>query len=258
MRIGAIAAAAKIAVIVLLAHGGAARAAEITVLSTPTLKSAMEKLGPQFERTSGHKLTLKYGTSAVLKRQVDAGEPFDLAILVPASLDALIKEGKIAADTRTDISRSAVGVAIRAGASKPDTGSVEGFKRTLLAAKSISYSGEGASGKYFTGLLDRLGIAADVKPKLRPLPGGAVVEPVAKGEVDIAVITIANIVGVAGVEVAGLLPPDLQNYTIYTAGVAAGAKNAEAAKALITLLMSPETTPSIEAAGMERVPPQRK
>jgi len=258
MRIGAIAAAAKVGIVVLLAHGGAARAAEITVLSTPTLKSTMEKLGLQFERTSGHKLTLKFGTSAVLKRQIDAGEAFDLAILVPASTDALIKEGKIAAETRTDISRSAVGVAIRAGAPKPDTGSAEALKRTLLEAKSISYSGEGVSGKYFTGLLDRLGIAADVKPKLRPLPGGAVVEPVAKGEVDIAVITIANIIGVPGVEVAGLLPPDLQSYTVYTAGVAAGAKNADAAKALIALLMAPETTPSIIAAGMERVPPQPK
>jgi len=251
-------AAAKIAVMALLAHGAAASAAEVTVLSTPTLKSALEKLGAQFERSSGHKLKLEYGTSAVLKRQIDAGQAFDLAILVPASLDALIKEGKIAAGTRTDISRSAVGVAIRAGAAKRDVGTIDGFKRTLLEAKSISYSGEGVSGKYFTGLIDRLGIAADVKPKLRPLPGGAVVEPVAKGEVDIAVITIANIVGVPGAEVAGLLPPELQSYTLYTAGVAAGAKNADAAKALIALLMAPETTASIVAAGMERVPPQPK
>jgi molybdate transport system substrate-binding protein len=257
MRLGSIAAAAAIALTALLAPADHARAAEIKILATASLKPALDKLGPEFERASGHKLTSEFGTSAPLKRQIDAGKPFDLAILVPASLDALIKEGKIAADTRTDISRSAIGVAIRKGVPKPDTGSAEGLKRTLLEAKSISYSGEGASGKYFTELLDRLGIAAEVKPKLRPLPSGGAVEPVAKGEIDIAVITLANIVEVPGVEVAGLLPRDMQHYTVYTAGVAAGSKNAEAARAFVALLMAPETTPSIEAAGMERVTPSR-
>jgi molybdate transport system substrate-binding protein len=257
MRFGSIAAAAGMALAALLAPAGQVAAAEIKVLATSSLKQALDKLGPEFERKSGHTIVSEYGTSAPLKRQIDAGKPFDLAILVPASLDALIKDGKIAADTRVDIARSAVGVAIRKGAPKPDTGSAETLKRTLLQANSISYSGQGASGKYFTGLLDRLGIAAEVKPKLRPLPSGDVVGPVAKGEIEIAVITLANIVGVAGVELAGLLPRDMQHYTIYTAGVAAGAKNAEAAKALIALLMAPETTPSIEAAGMERVVPSR-
>ena len=239
----------------LLAQGTVAGAAEIAVLGTPSLKPTLDKLGPQFERATGHKLAIKYATSAVLKRQIDAGEPFDAALLVPASIDDLIKQGKIAADTRTDIARSAIGVAVRAGAPKPDVGSAEGFKRTLLGAKSVSFSGEGASGKYFIALLDQLGIGADMKPRLRPLPGAAVVEPVAKGEVDIAVITIANIVGVAGVELAGQLPPELQHYTVYTAGVAMGAKEAEAAKALIRLLMAPETTPLIKAKGMERITP---
>jgi molybdate transport system substrate-binding protein len=255
MRFGSIAAAAAIALTALLAQ--AATAAEIKILATASLKSTLDKLGPEFERRSGHKLAVEYGTSAPLKRQIDSGQPFDLAILVPASLDALIKDGKIAADTRTDISRSAVGMAIRNGTPKPDIGTAEGLKRSLLEAKSISYSGEGASGKYFTALLDRLGIAAEVTPKLRPLPSGGAVEPVAKGEIDIAVITLVNIVGIPGVELAGLLPRDLQHYTVYTAGVAAGSNNAEAAKGLIALLMAPENTPSIEAAGMERTPPSR-
>ena len=257
MRIGSIAAAASIGLLALLTQAGPAAGAEIKILATASLKATLEKLGPQFERGSGHKLRFEFGTSAPLKRQIDAGEPFDLAILVPASLDALIKEGKIAADTRTDIARSAIGVAIRKGAPKRDTDSAEALKRVLLEAKSISYSGEGASGRYFTGLLDRLGIAAEVKPKLRPLPSGGAVEPVAKGEIDIAVITLANIVGIPGVEIAGLLPRDLQHYTVYTAGVAAESKNADAAKALIALLMAPETTPSLEAAGMERVAPAK-
>jgi molybdate transport system substrate-binding protein len=255
MGMGSIAAAATVGAAVLMGQASAAKAAEITVFATASLRQALEKLGPQFERASGHKLTYKLGTSAPLKRQIDAGEAFDLAILVPASLDALIKEGKVVAQTRTDIARSAIGVAVKAGAPKPDTSTGETLKRTLLAAKSISYSGEGASGKYFTGLLDRLGIAAEVTPKLRPLPSGEAVAPVAKGEVEMAVITLANIVGVPGVEIAGLLPRDMQHYTVYTAGVAASSSNADAARALVALLMAPETTAAIEAAGMERVGP---
>lgn len=255
MGIGSIAAAATVGAAVLMGQANAAQAAEIAVFATASLRQALEKLGPQFERASGHKLTLKLDTSAPLKRRIDAGEPFDLAILVPASLDALIKDGKVLADTRTDIARSAVGVAVKAGAPKPETSTGEALKRTLLAAKSISYSGEGASGKYFTGLLDKFGIAVEVTPRLRPLPSGEAVAPVAKGEVEMAVITLANIVGVPGVEIAGLLPRDMQHYTVYTAGVAAASKNADAAKALIALLMAAETTPAIEAAGMERVVP---
>jgi len=255
MGIGALAAAATVGAAMLMGQANAARAAEIAVLATTSLRQALEKLGPQFERASGHKLNYQLGTSAPLKRQIDDGAPFDLAILVPASLDALIKEGKVQPETRVDVARSAIGVAVKAGAPKPETDSAEALTRTLLAAKSISYSGEGASGKYFTGLLERLGIAAEVTPKLRPLPSGEAVAPVAKGEVEMAVITLANILGVPGVEIAGLLPRDMQHYTVYTAGVATTSRNAEAAKALIALLMAPDTTPAIEAAGMERVGP---
>ncbi|HXE88880.1 MAG TPA: substrate-binding domain-containing protein [Hyphomicrobiaceae bacterium] len=255
MGIGALAAAATVGAAVLMGQANAAKAAEIAVFATTSLRQALEKLGPQFERASGHKLNYQLGTSAPLKRQIDAGGPFDLAILVPASLDALIKEGKVQPETRVDVARSAIGVAVKAGSPKPETDTAEALRRTLLAAKSISYSGEGASGKYFTGLLERLGIAAEVTPKLRPLPSGEAVAPVAKGEVEMAVITLANILGVPGVEIAGLLPRDMQHYTVYTAGVATTSRHAEAAKALIALLMAPDTTPAIEAAGMERVGP---
>jgi molybdate transport system substrate-binding protein len=250
---GSLATIAKVAAAALLASGVSVEAAEIAVLSTPTLRTTLEQIVPQFESSTGHKIDVKYATSAVHRRAIEAGAAFDLAILVPASLDALIQQGKIAATTRTDISRSAVGVGIRKGTPKPDTSSVEAFKRTLLEAKSISYSGEGASGVYFTGLLDRLGIAAEVKPKLKPLPSEGAVDPVAKGEIDIAVITIANILAVPGAEVAGLLPPELQNYTVYTAGVGTAAKEGDAASALIKLLMTPEATALIKAAGMERM-----
>jgi molybdate transport system substrate-binding protein len=227
--------------------------AEIAVVSTTSLKKTLEKITPGFEQASGHKLKVTYGTSAPLKRQIDTGAAFDLALLVPATLDALIKDGKIVADTRIDFARSAIGVAVKAGAAKPDVSSAEGFKRALLGAKSISFSGEGASGEHFSGLIDRMGIMAEVKPKLVPLPSGGVVAPVAGGEVEMAVITLANIVGVPGVEIAGLLPRDMQHYTVYTAGVATAAENADGARALLALIMSPQTTPVIESEGMERV-----
>jgi molybdate transport system substrate-binding protein len=227
--------------------------AEIAVVSTTSLKATLDKLGPGFERASGQRLRVTYGTSAPLRRQIEAGLVFDLAILVPATVDALIEDGKVAADTRVDIARSAVGVAVRAGAAKPEVGSAEGFRRALLEAKSISYSGEGASGRHFTDLIDRMGIAAEVTPKLVPLPSGEAVAPVARGEVEMAVITLANIVGVSGVEIAGRLPRDMQHYTVYTAGVAAAARNADGARALIALIMAPQATPVIEAEGMERV-----
>ena len=255
MRTAWLAAAAALGAMMTLAQGAAPRAAEIAVVGTPSLKPLLDDLTPQFERASGHKLAVKYATSAVLKRAIDAGETFDAALLVPASVDDLIKQGKIDAATRIDVARSAIGVAVRTGTPRPDVGSAEAFKRAMLAVNSVSFSGEGASGKYLTGLFEKLGIAAEMKPKLRPLPGAAVVGPVAKGEIDVAVITIANIVGVAGVELAGQLPPDLQHYTVYTAGVATGAKEADGARALIRLLMAPETTPLIKARGMERVGP---
>jgi molybdate transport system substrate-binding protein len=252
VRTGAIAAVMGMGIGMLVQTGGA-MSAEIAIVSTTSLKATLDKLGPGFERASGHTLKVTYGTSAPLRRQIDAGAAFDLAILVPATLDALVKDGKIVAETRTDIARSAIGVAIKAGAAKPDVESAEGLKRTLQAAKSISYSGEGASGKHFTSLLDRMGIAAQIKPRLVPLPSGEAVAPVARGEVEMAVITLANIVGVSGVEIAGVLPRDMQHYTVYTAGVATAAKNANGARALLALIMAPETTPVIEAEGMERV-----
>ena len=173
----------------LLAQGHAAQSAEVKVLSVLPLKTFLDELGPQFERATGHKLTIKYDVSAALKRQIDAGETFDVACILPAIIDDLLKQGKVAAGTRTDISRAAVGVAVKKGAPKPDIGSAEAFKRTLLNAKSIAYSGEGGSGIYFKGVLERLGIAAEMNPKLKPLASSAVVPSVAKGEVELAVIS---------------------------------------------------------------------
>jgi molybdate transport system substrate-binding protein len=229
-----------------------ARSDEIKVLSTPTLKTTLDELGPKFERATGHKLVMKFDAVAALKRQIEAGETFDVTILLPAAIDDLIKQGKVIG--RTDISRSGVGVAVRAGAAKPDVGSVDALKRALLSANSISYSPDSASSTFFLSLVDRLGIGSDVRPKLKAAPGGRVMEPVASGDADLTVITIPNIVGVPGVAVAGLLPTELQSYTVFSVGVGVAAKEIDGAKELIRYLVAPEATPVFEAKGMERVP----
>jgi molybdate transport system substrate-binding protein len=229
-----------------------ASTAEIRLFSTPTLKTALDDLGPKFERATGHKLMTKFDAVAVLKREIEAGETFDVTILLPAAIDDLIKQGKV--NGRTDISRSGVGVAVRAGAPKPDVGSVDALKRALLAANSISYSPDSASSTFFLSLVDRLGSGGQVKAKLKAAPGGRVMEPVASGDADLTVITIPNIVGVPGVALAGLLPAELQSYTVFSGGVGAAAKEVDGAKALIRYLVAPEATPVFEAKGMERVP----
>jgi molybdate transport system substrate-binding protein len=253
MKINSLFAALAVGLMLLQPHG--ASAAEIRVLSVQPLKPLLEELGPPFERTTGHKLVIQYIVSAALKRQIDAGETFDVALILPAIIDDLLKQGKVAPGTRMDISRAAVGVAVRKGTPKPDISSTEAFKRTLLNAQSIAYSGEGASGIYFKRVLDRLGIAAEMTPKLKPLDSSAVVPSVANGEVELAVISPPAILAEPGAELVGLLPKDLQNYVVYTAGVSATAKEADAAKALLKHLTTPAAMSVMKAKGLEPVEP---
>jgi molybdate transport system substrate-binding protein len=229
--------------------------AEIRVLSVQPLKPLLDALGPEFERATGHKLIVKFDVSAALKRQIDAGEPFDVALILPAMVDDLLKQGKVAASTRTDIARAAIGVAVRKGAPKPDIGTVEAFKRALLEAKSIAYSAEGASGTFFKSVLERLGIAAEINAKLKPLASSAVVPSVASGEAELAVISPPAILAEPGVELVGILPKELQNYVVYTAGVSATAKDSDAAMALLKYLTTPAAMSAMKAKGLEPVAP---
>ncbi|MCP4621226.1 MAG: ABC transporter substrate-binding protein [Bradyrhizobium sp.] len=254
MRFFPLAGLATIAVLVLLKSGVAAEAAEITIRSTPTLKTTLEELVPAFERATGHKLVTAFASAATLKQRIQEGERVDVAILLPPLIDELINQGKLIAGTRVDVSRSAVGVAIRAGATKPDVSSVAAVKQTLTDANAISYAKDSASSQYLIGLIDRLGIAAEVKPKLKAVPGGEVVEAVADGAAEVTVITIPNIIGVRGVELAGQLPAELQNYTVFSAGIGADARDRAAANAFIEFLMSPTATQVLAAKGMERIP----
>src|SRR5712692_420766 len=251
MKTRSLFATSNIGFMILLAVGIAAEAAEIKVLSGNGARAAVSELGAQFERASGHKVTIRFEVNPEVKRKIEAGESFDVAILNPPVLDDLIKQGKIAGDTRAVIGRSGIGVAVREGAPEPDISSVAAFKRTLLNAKSVAYPGEGASGKYFVGLVDRLGIAAEMKPKMRPMPAEYNVEVVARGEVELVVVVASRISGVPGVQLVGRIPQELQTWIGFTAGVASAAKEPEAARAMLRFFTAPAAAPVLKAMGVE-------
>jgi molybdate transport system substrate-binding protein len=234
------------------AQNTGAKAADIKVLSVPALKTSLDVLGPQFEHAAKHKLLMSYAGSSDLIRQFDAGETFDAALVWPAMIDRLIKENRLAPESRTEIARVAIAVAVKKGAPKPDISTAEKFKRALLAAKSVSHSTEGSSGVYFKSLLQLLGIAAEMQPKLRPVPGGPlVVGPVARGEVELAVITTPYIVLEAGAELVGPLPDELQQYVVYTGGVASSSQHSDGAKALMNYLTSTSARSVLKSQGLD-------
>ena len=244
--------AAGIAVLIGLTQASIACAAEIKILSSTGVRGVLVDIGPQFENATGHTLVTEYDVFAVLRRKIDAGDTFDIAILSPALIDDLIKQGKVAADTRAIVGRTGMGAAVRKGASKPDIGSVEAFKRTLLNAKSVGYPKEGASGVHFLSVLDRLGITEDMKPKLKPFEGGGPpAQAFAAGEPELVVGGTTLFPVMPGAEFVGSFPPELQTYVVFTAAVSATAKEPEAAKALIRFLTAPAAVPVIKAKGME-------
>ena len=251
MRISSLPGAAITGVMILFAPGLAAEAAEVKVIAAIPMTAVVKELGAQFERDTGHKLVTKFVPGPVVKREIDAGETFDVAVSITPVIDALIKEGKIVAGTRADVAYALVGVGVRAGAPKPDIGSVEAFKLSLLNAKSVAHSAEGASGTYFKGLLERLGIAEEMKPKLKPRSGEAQAKAVPSGEADMIVATISLILAYDGVQLVGPVPSEVQFYNRFAAGVGTNAREPEAAKALLKLITSPAAVPVIKAKGME-------
>jgi molybdate transport system substrate-binding protein len=224
-----------------------ADAAEIKIFTSRAIATVLEKIGPEFERTSGHKLNVVTGFSPIFVKQINAGEPFDIVVSPPSTLDGLIKGGHVIADTRTNLVRSGFGVAVRSGAPKPDLGSVEAFKRALLGAKSIGYIQTAGVPQ----LIERLGMTDTLKPKTT-IPGtDTVAEMVAKGELELGVIVITQILTTPGIELAGPLPQEIQYYITFAAGVSAKSKDPEAARALIRFLTGPAAEPVIREQGME-------
>jgi molybdate transport system substrate-binding protein len=238
--------------LVALLAAGAASAAEIKVITSVGVKAILEELVPAFERTSGHKLNITYGVAVPLKRQIDSGETFDVVILVPGMIDDLVKQGKVAAGSNANVAKSGIGVAIKQGAPKPDISSADAFKKTLLAARSIAYVKEGQSGAAMARIIERLGIAAEMAPKtsLEPRPEGAV-ESVVEGRADLGFNLISEILPVAGAELAGPLPAELQSYVVFTSGIGATSKDQATAKAFIDFLKGPAAVPVLKAKGME-------
>jgi molybdate transport system substrate-binding protein len=223
--------------------------AAIKILSGGAMKSLMVDVVPLFERASGAKVDIRFALTSVLQKEIEKGSAFDIALLPRPELDALARAGKIAAGTQTNVTRSAVGLAVRAGAPKPDIGTVEAFKRTLLKAKSIAYS-DGPSGAYIAELLAHLGIADEIKPKTK-LTSRLVAEIVAEGEAEVGMQQIVAILPVKGADLVGPLPSELQNIIVYAAGLAANASQSAAAPTFIDFMAMPEVLRLIQAKGME-------
>jgi molybdate transport system substrate-binding protein len=231
-----------------------ATAAEIKVLTTGAFKQVVVALVPEFEKATGHKVVVDNGTVGQLQKRVDGGEAFDVLVLSPKGIENYIKSGKIVAGSNASLAKVGVGVMVKEGAPKPDISTVEAFKQALLKAKSVGYidpASGGSSGIYVAGLLDKLGIAEQIKPKAKLQKGGHVSDLVKTGEAEIGIHQNSEIVGQAGVTLVGPLPRDIQNYTTYAVGLGSSAKQAEAAKAFIKVLTGPSAAAVLKAAGME-------
>jgi molybdate transport system substrate-binding protein len=229
-----------------------AQSPELHVMISDGLKTVVEELTPQIEHATGRKLAAQFNSSKNLRDKIQAGEPFDAAILTSDVLDDLIKQGKIVGTTRADISRTGMGVGVRAGAPKPDIGTPEALKHTLLNAKSISFNPTGASAAPTFNIFSRLGITDAVKPKLvLDAEAGRPQMNVAAGKVELVISLIPEIKFFPGVDLAGPMPADLQSYINFAGAVAANAHDAEGAKALLKFITSPAVVPTLKAKGME-------
>jgi molybdate transport system substrate-binding protein len=242
------------AVVLMAGASRDAACAEIKVLTAGAFKQVLLALLPEFEKQSGHKVIVDNDTVGALVRRIESGESFDLAVLTPGAVDSLSKEGKLAPGSSRNLARVGVGVVIKEGAPRPDIGSVDAFKKALLAAKSIAYidpAAGGSSGIYVASLLEKLGIADEMKNKSKLIPGGAVAAHIANGEAELGIHQISEILPVKGVAFVGPLPADIQNYTIYTAAVGAGARDADAAKELVKALTSLGAAGVLRSKGMD-------
>jgi len=232
-----------------------ASAADINVYSTIGMRGALEQLVPVFQKQSGQTLALTWGTAAMLTKRIEAGEPADVAILTRNNIYTLTKEDKIALGTDATLAKSSIAVAVKTGAAKPDISTDDALKQALLKAKSIAYSNPasgGASGVYFAKLLDRLGIADQMKAKTKfPPAGGNSAGLIVDGQADLAVQQKPELMNIPGVDIAGLLPADLNKVTAFAAGVTASSKNADAAKALVKFLQSPDAVKVLKAGGFD-------
>lgn len=224
---------------------------EIKVLSSLAHREAYLELVPQFEHADGHKVATTWAGTVDIMKRVTAGEIFDLVIVSSTAVDDLIKLGKVAG-TRIDLAKTGIGVAVRAGAQKPDISSADALKRALLAARTVGYS-TGPSGAYLVKLFERMGIGDAVKAKTRQVPSGGTVGPIiASGEAEIGFQQISELVHVDGVDFVGPLPPDVQHVTTFSCAVQAAATHPDVARDLVNFLTAKAADPVFRKHGLDR------
>lgn len=243
-----------IAVVLLVASASAGPSAqadtEVRVWTARAIATVLAEIGPQFEHATGSKLIVTSDLSSGFARRLAAGEPVDVIISASTSMDEWIRDGRILVETRTDIARSGIGVGVREGAAKPDVGSAEAFKQALLEAKSIAYLRVG-SGVHVDKVIERLGIADAIKPKVTRPESDIVSELVSRGDVELGIVVITQILTTPGVAFVGPLPAELQSHLTFTAGVSVNTRAAEASKQLIRFLTGPAAKAVMRRQGME-------
>lgn len=228
-----------------------AQAAEVRVMAANAVKGSFLELASAFEKSSGHRVTTAWGGTEGVAKRVSGGEVIDIIIIAAPNIDKLILEGKLAAGSRADFARSGVGIAVRAGLPRPDISSGQAVRRAVLAAKSVAYS-SGPSGFYVADLFKKMGIADQIKDKVRqPASGVQVGELVARGEADLGFQQVSELLHIKGIDYLGLLPAEIQNITVYSAGLHKAAPAPDAARALVRFLTAPEAGPIIRKFGME-------
>jgi len=230
--------------------------AELKVFATNAVRSVLAVLVPLFEQKSGSKVAIGYSTTAQTLDLIRGGELGDVVIATASGLDELVQLGKLIAGSRAPLASSSIGVAVRQGAPKPDIGSVDAFKRALLEAKAVAYTASGLSGIYFAGLIERLGIAEQVRAKARIKPGGLIAEVVVAGEADLAVRMVSELLSVPGAQFVGPLPAEINQTSMIEAGILTGTRESGAARSLIQHLTTPAAASVIKASGL--VPPNAR
>ncbi|HEV2518950.1 MAG TPA: substrate-binding domain-containing protein [Devosia sp.] len=225
----------------------------IRLVGAIAVQPAILALIPEFQAASGYTLAPRWELNPILKKQIEAGEPFDVVITNPNYAADLAALGKVGRESQVPFGRIAMGVGAKAGSLPLDLGSVAAFERALKGATSIAYATEGTSGSYFLGLLDRLGIAAEVTPKLVPTSGGQTATAVVRGEAELAVVPVSSILAAApDVVLAGRFPSELQSYIDFDIGISVAAGDGKAARALSAFLTSPGSDEVLASKGLER------
>lgn len=226
-------------------------AAEIKVVAPNVMKDAVIRIAQRFEGASGHKVALTWGGSEAISKRMTEGESADLVLTTAPALERLARDGKVVDASRVDLGRTAVAAAVRADAPKPDIGSVEGLKKALVDARKVAIS-SGASGRYLESLFEKLGVAEQVRAKLVQPPSGAQIgEMLARGEADLGFQQVTELIHAKGIQYLGPLPAEVQNYTVWAGGLHAAATQAEAARAFLAALRTPEAQTDLRQDGME-------